>query len=325
MAPAVRTSKRKADAVDANKPEEKPTTANTSAPRKGRKIATAKPTIKAATTKTSKKPVVAEKTKTKSVEKVVPAAKPKKAPVEKKEPKKAATPPPSSSFNASQSFGSEVADASQTIPRKKGKTEPSAGPIINSLPTTKLNVYAFGTGDNAELGLGPEPNAKVVKRPRLNTFLLPDVVGVVAVAIGGMHGLALTHEGKVYSWGVNDQYALGRESKVAPREKLADGSDDSDEDDEPLNALESTPMPVEGFPVGTVITRIAAGDSVSVAVTDQGRVYAWGTFRVCLPQPPYEFQLLLILHPVCRWYPRLYCQDPCATTTYPDADHQKHH
>lgn len=295
MAPAVRTSKRKADAVDANKPEEKLTTANTSAPRKGRKIATAKPTTKAAAAKTSKKPAAAEKTKTKAVDKAapvaapVPVAKPKKVPAEKKEPKKAATPPPSSSFNASQSFSSEAADASQTIPRKKGKTEPPAGPVINSLPTKKLNVYAFGTGDNAELGLGPEPNAKVVKRPRLNTFLLPDTIGVVAVAIGGMHGLALTHEGKVYSWGVNDQYALGRESKVTPREKLADGSDDSDEDDEPLNALESTPMPVEGFPEGTVITRIAAGDSVSVAVTDQGRVYAWGTFRVRLLQLPYKF------------------------------------
>lgn len=298
MAPAVRTSKRKADAVDASKPEEKPTTANTSAPRKGRKIATAKPTTKAAATKVSKKPAAAtEKAKTKATEKTVPvpAAKPKKAPAEKKEPKKAATPPPSSSFNASQSFGSEVAESSQAVSRKRGKTDPAVGPVINSLPTTKLNVYAFGTGDNAELGLGPEPNAKVVKRPRLNTFLLPDKIGVVAVAIGGMHGLALTHEGKVYSWGVNDQYALGRESKVVPREKLADGSDDSDEDDEPLNALESTPMPVEGFPEGTVITRIAAGDSVSVAVTDQGRVYAWGTFRVRVSQLPRGFQLLLTL------------------------------
>lgn len=152
---------------------------------------------------------------------------------------------------------------------KKVRSIPDVYKII-SLPTTKLNVYAFGTGDNAELGLGPKPNAKVVKRPRLNRFLLPDTVGVVAVAIGGMHGLALTHEGKVYSWGVNNQFALGRETKVAPRETPAEGSDDHDEDDEPLNALERTPMSVEGFPRDTVITRIAAGDSISVAVTEQG-------------------------------------------------------
>lgn len=292
MAPAVRTSKRKADAVDASKLDEKRTAANTSAPRKERKIATAKP--KAATAaKPAKKPAAAA-AKSKVAEKAAPApvAKSKKTAAEKKEPKKAETPPPASSFNASQSFNSEAPEASQTAsPRRKGKADSFTGPVINSLPTTKLNVYAFGTGDNAELGLGPETNAKVVKRPRLNTFLLPDKVGVVAVAIGGMHGLALTHEGKVYSWGVNDQYALGRETKVAPREKNTDSSD-SEEDDEPLNALESTPMLVEGFPGGTVITRIAAGDSVSIAVTDQGRVFAWGTFRVRLPQPSYRKTVL---------------------------------
>lgn len=59
--------------------------------------------------------------------------------------------------------------------------------------------------------------------------------------------------------------------------------DESDSDDEePLNELESTPMLIDSFPEGTVITRIAAGDSISVAVTDTGKVWSWGTFRVGL-------------------------------------------
>lgn len=313
MAPA-RASKRKADAVDAKKTDEKQTTANTSAPRKGlkeRKIITAKPKAAAKVTKTTKKPAekaekaelveeadevekVTEKTtekikvtrKAKMADKTEPVVAPilPKSPAGKRGRRApASSPPPESltqSFNTTQSFNEdeEVAHGEKAPPRKKGRTEANAA--INTLPTVKLNVYAFGTGDNAELGLGPEPNAKIVKRPRLNTFLLPDKVGVVAVSIGGMHGLALTHEGKVYSWGVNDQYALGRETKVAPREKNVETDEDDDEDDEPLNPLESTPMLVEGFPEGTIITRIAAGDSVSVAVTDTGKVYAWGTFRV---------------------------------------------
>jgi len=87
---------------------------------------------------------------------------------------------------------------------------------VNVLPTQKLNIYAFGTGDNAELGLGPEVKAKIVTRPQLNGYLLPEIVGIVSVAIGGMHGLALSHEGNVYSWGVNDMCALGRETGSTP-------------------------------------------------------------------------------------------------------------
>lgn len=299
MAP-VRASKRKAEAVEAKKAEEKQTAANTSAPRttaKDRKIATAKPKTaskagKKTSTEKAEKPAsqATEKTeKAAEKTKAAPAEKTRKPPVEKKGKKAPISPPTSQSqsqsqqlaesFNASSSFNEPEDDAEleKAHPRKRGKTAPASLPLINNLPAEKLHVFAFGTGDNSELGLGPEPNAKIVKRPRLNPFLLPDAVGIVAVAIGGMHGLALTHTGQVYSWGVNDQYALGRETKVEAREKNVDESDSDDE--EPLNHLESTPMLIDTFPKGTVITRIGAGDSISVAVTDTGKVFSWGTFR----------------------------------------------
>ncbi|CUS09491.1 unnamed protein product [Tuber aestivum] len=154
--------------------------------------------------------------------------------------------------------------------------------ITNPLPTQKLNIYAFGTGDNAELGLGPEVNAMVFKRPRLNAHLLPDKVGIVAVAIGGMHGLALSYEGKVYSWGANDHYALGRATTHTPLTRVVCSGDDGDndcDDEVALNPLESTPMLITGFPEGTVIMSIATGDSISITVTDTSRVYGWETFR----------------------------------------------
>lgn len=43
------------------------------------------------------------------------------------------------------------------LSRNRRKVERPAAPVINHLPTVKLNVYGFSTGDNAELGLGPEP------------------------------------------------------------------------------------------------------------------------------------------------------------------------
>ncbi|KAF8535098.1 regulator of chromosome condensation 1/beta-lactamase-inhibitor protein II [Trichophaea hybrida] len=163
----------------------------------------------------------------------------------------------------------------------KTRATPKTPPKLTSIPIEHLDVFACGTGEYGELGLGPQPNAKIVKRPRLNGLLSIDTVGIVAIAYGGMHGVALSYDGNVYTWGVNDLGALGRVTK-AKDDKLkdadADSSDSEDEEDVPLNEDESTPKLVE-FPCGTVITRIAAGDSITVVVTDTGLVYGWGTFR----------------------------------------------
>ncbi|KAJ5056977.1 regulator of chromosome condensation 1/beta-lactamase-inhibitor protein II [Bipolaris maydis] len=63
------------------------------------------------------------------------------------------------------------------------------------------------------------------------------------------------------------------------------GSDDSDSDSEDetggLNDEEATPKPVpaEFFPEDTTFVDVAAGDSCSFALTTEGAVYGWGTFR----------------------------------------------
>lgn len=86
------------------------------------------------------------------------------------------------------------------------------GPIIeNKAPTTRLDVYVFGEGSAGELGLGPKKSVDV-KRPRLNPLLDAEKVGVVQLSAGGMHVAALTFDGKVLTWGVNDNYALGRDT-----------------------------------------------------------------------------------------------------------------
>ncbi|GAB1209569.1 hypothetical protein APSETT445_008350 [Aspergillus pseudonomiae] len=157
--------------------------------------------------------------------------------------------------------------------------------VINHAPTTRLNVYVCGEGSSGELGLGPERTAVDVKRPRLNPYLSADKVGVVQVAVGGMHCVALTHDNKILTWGVNDQGALGRDTTWdgGYKEVEDNKSDaDSDSDDDPaLNPYESTPtaIPSDTFPESTVFVEVAAGDSSSFALTDDGQVYGWGTFR----------------------------------------------
>lgn len=162
----------------------------------------------------------------------------------------------------------------------------------------------FGEGSSGELGLGPAKNAVDVKRPRLNPLLPADDIGVVQVAVGGMHCVALTHDNKILTWGVNDQGALGRNTTWEGGYKDIDDADNSDSDDDSdddsgLNPHESTPtaIPAESFPDGTVFVEVVAGDSSSFALTDDGLVYGWGTFRVSeLLSPLYALTHMISHH-----------------------------
>lgn len=156
--------------------------------------------------------------------------------------------------------------------------------VINEAPKTRLNVFVCGEGSSGELGLGTAKNVIDVKRPRLNQLLAADKVGVVQVAVGGMHCVALTHDNQLFTWGVNDQGSLGRDTTWDGGYKDMDDNSDSDSEDEDsgLNPKESTPtaIPASAFPEGTVFVEVAAADSASFALTDDGLVYGWGTFRV---------------------------------------------
>ena len=166
---------------------------------------------------------------------------------------------------------------------------PARGPkpklILNQRATDALNVYVFGSGDSGVLGLGPRCSTDDVVRPRLNPNLAASSVGVVQVATGGMHCVALTNDNRILTWGVNDHGALGRDTQWNGGWKEIDGKDgdgDSDESEPELNPKESTPTPVDDscFPAGTVFTQVAAGDNATLALTEEGLVYGWGTFKV---------------------------------------------
>ncbi|KAJ5605062.1 Regulator of chromosome condensation RCC1 [Penicillium lagena] len=181
------------------------------------------------------------------------------------------------------------ADAVEEKPRELKKArvtqlrEPKPKVVINEAPKDRLNVFVCGEGSSGELGLGAAKNVIDVKRPRLNQLLSAAQVGVVQIAVGGMHCIALTHDNKILTWGVNDQGALGRDTAWEGGYKEIDDNSDSDseDDDSGLNPRESTPtaVPSEAFPKGTVFVEVAAADSASFALTDDGQVFGWGTFR----------------------------------------------
>ena len=172
--------------------------------------------------------------------------------------------------------------------------------LLNHPPTQILDMYVFGEGSAGELGLGAGIRRDVMDamRPRLNQRLAATSVGIVQVAVGGMHCAALTHDNKIFTWGVNDAAALGRETdeglmvdidgvQKVGKDEDADSNSDSSIDSPQrnssgLNASEAEPRQVDRrhFPEGTSFAQLVAADSATFALTATGLVYGWGTFRV---------------------------------------------
>lgn len=157
-----------------------------------------------------------------------------------------------------------------------------------------MEVFVFGEATAGELGLGSKRYGEKklkpidVKRPRLNPLLDAETVGVVQVATGGMHCAALTHDNTILTWGVNDQGALGRDTEFQGALQDADAGstssddDDDDFDDQAMNPKECTPTVVslENVVEGSIFVQVAATDSATFALTQDGYVYGCGTFRV---------------------------------------------
>jgi regulator of chromosome condensation len=114
-------------------------------------------------------------------------------------------------------------------------------------------LLSWGTGDCGQLGHGMDEGGVWIenKRPRIISGL---PTNLAMVAAGGIHNVVLDTNGKVFSWGVNDDCALGR------------------------TGVEHTPLPVT-IPAGVRIAKVGAGDCHSMAISTDGRIFQWGAFR----------------------------------------------
>jgi len=126
----------------------------------------------------------------------------------------------------------------------------NASHLIACTVADKGYVLSMGSGSIGQLGHGPDKQ-DVTKPRRIETICAKPFS---MVASGGLHSVAVTTSGQVYTWGNNDENALGRKSD----EWLPDISDGLD---------------------GKVAVQVSAGDCHTCAVTQDGVLYAWGTFR----------------------------------------------
>lgn len=119
------------------------------------------------------------------------------------------------------------------------------------LPKPCGNVLSCGQGEVGQLGLGEDVMEKT--RPAM----IDRLRDIVDISAGGMHNLCLTRKGEVFSFGCNDEGALGRAT-----------ADEEGSEFEPRKIA----LPSECL-------KISAGDSHSACLLNDGRVYAWGSFR----------------------------------------------
>lgn len=140
------------------------------------------------------------------------------------------------------------------------------------------DVLALGSGDTGQLGW---PEDKLNEEM---TFAIPRVVknlrglGVIALAAGGQHNLALAEDGKAYSWGCNDEGCLGR---VDWTEAMPDKIDTGWVPGLVKGFLPSPApkgAPYDARPDESIIA-IATGDCHSICLSDTGRVYFMGAYK----------------------------------------------
>eukprot|EP00884_Botryococcus_braunii_P000004 jgi/Botrbrau1/10003/Bobra.0012s0092.1 len=156
-------------------------------------------------------------------------------------------------------------------PKKRVKVEkevPALERIFHpSHGKVKGFVYVTGTGDCGQFGMGEDIIEAL--RPKQSPVL--DAL-VVQVAAGGMHSVALGADGAVYTTGVNDEGALGRKTGGELWQKselLPEGGVTETE------TWSRVDVPTVHGPV----VQVSAGDSHTVALTAQGFLYGWGTYR----------------------------------------------
>jgi regulator of chromosome condensation len=151
-------------------------------------------------------------------------------------------------------------------------------------------MYVFGDGDCGQLGLGEDVTERLRPFP-VNV----DDKRILQVACGGMHTVVLAEDRSVYSWGVNDEGALGRETTGELWEKSGLSTDSPGDAYTPGRV----PFPEDAAP----IVQLSAGDSHTAALTQDGSVYVWGTYRDSSGVMGFSPTTRIQLTPICVYRP----------------------
>ncbi|KAH7930719.1 RCC1 BLIP-II [Leucogyrophana mollusca] len=142
-------------------------------------------------------------------------------------------------------------------------------------------MFVWGAGNFGQFGWGadhlgeysvPKRNILIEAKMKEGVFGGEDA-GLEAIAAGGLHTLFIDEKGTIWSCGVNDDAALGRVTKDVPDPEKPGSFLDIDE-------LTAVPHPLQSLVDEKFrAVRIVAGDSISAAISAEGELKVWGSFR----------------------------------------------
>jgi alpha-tubulin suppressor-like RCC1 family protein len=193
-----------------------------------------------------------------------------------------------------------------------GPTPPNGGPTITVVAggeghtlalTSTGTLYAWGLNNRGQLGDGGVTDSHVPVQ-----ITVPAGVTFTALAAGGAHSVALTSIGQVYTWGWNSSGQLGIGSTAESHTPVlvpglsniiavsarhnhtvalksdgtvwAWGKNDCGQLGNANNSNQLSPVQVRGQNNSGYLTNIqaiATGFSHTVALTNGGEIYAWGS------------------------------------------------
>ncbi|XP_063282088.1 RCC1 and BTB domain-containing protein 2 isoform X2 [Pelobates fuscus] len=124
-----------------------------------------------------------------------------------------------------------------------------SGPHVVAV-TSEGDIFSWGHNAYSQLGNGSTNQA--LTPSQVSTNLISKKV--VSVACGSHHSMVATSDGEVYAWGYNNSGQVGSGS----------------------TANQPIPRKVTSCLQNKIVTGIACGQMSSMAVVDNGEVYAWG-------------------------------------------------
>jgi len=135
-------------------------------------------------------------------------------------------------------------------------TSVSMGGNHSSVVTSEGRIFTWGRNDFGQLGDGTT-TSKDVPTEITNKFNLAIGESITNVSLGAYHSSAITSEGRIFTWGLNNDGRLGNGTTV-----------DKQVPTEITNQF--------NLAIGETITSVSLGSDHSAAVTSEGRIFTWG-------------------------------------------------